>query len=55
MFSNEVIVQENLFYITKNNTLASITIWKPHIINIPYAITKMLYAIADIASAIVNM
>ena len=51
MFSNEVIVQENLFYITKNNTLSFITIWKPPIINISPAITFFAPAIAKIVIA----
>ena len=53
MFSNEVIVQENLFYITKNNTLSFITIWKPPIINISPAITFFAPAIAKIVIEVI--
>ena len=55
MFSNGVVVQENHFYTTKNNILASITIRKTTIINIVSAVINVAPAIAKISIADIDI
>ena len=47
----KLLFKKIIFYITKNNTLSFITIWKPPIINISPAITFFAPAIAKIVIA----
>lgn len=47
----KLLFKKIIFYITKNNTLSFITIWKPPIINISPEITFFAPAIAKIVIA----